>query len=98
MGGGPGWEEMLSSRALGSVGSEVTEHTRAGVGPGCCRTGGWGRGGHSLVVVVLHKLLELFDVAHGLQVLLHMGQGGEVVCRRRTRPRVFSLSPSLGPT
>lgn len=37
--------------------------------------------GHSLVVVVFHKLLELLDVAHGLQVLLHVGQGGEVICR-----------------
>lgn len=53
-----------------------------------------GRGGHSLVVVVLHELLQLFDVAHGLQVLLHVGQGGEVVCRRR-RAKGFSLSPSL---
>lgn len=63
-------------------------------GHGCSCTDGQGRGGHSLVVVILHKLLELFDVAHGLQVLLHVGQGGEVVCRRR-RPRGFSLSPSL---
>ena len=45
MGGGPGWEEMLSSRALGSVGSEVTEHSRAGVGaralPHRCPRAGW---------------------------------------------------------
>ena len=32
MGGGLGWEETLSSPALGSVASEVPKHSRAGVG------------------------------------------------------------------
>ena len=93
-GGGLRWEETLSSPALGSVGSKGPEHSRAGVGAWMLLHRWPGQGGHSLVVVVLHELLELFNVAHGLQVLLHVGQGGEVVCRRR-RPRGFSLSPSL---
>lgn len=93
-GGGLVWEETLSSPALGSVGSEGPQHSRAGVGAWMLLHRWPGQGGHSLVVVILHELLELFNVAHGLQVLLHVGQGGEVVCRRR-RPRGFSLSPSL---
>ena len=35
---------------------------------------------HSLVVIVLHKLLQLLDVAHGLEVVLHVLQQGQVVC------------------
>lgn len=50
--------------------------------------------GHSLVVVVFHKLLELFDVAHRLQVLLHVGQGCEVICKRWTKPEA-SVFPHL---
>lgn len=48
----------------------------------------WGRSGsgHSLVVVIFHKLLELLDVAYGLQVLLHVGQGCEVICKRCQNP------------
>lgn len=42
--------------------------------------------GDSLVVVIFHKLLELFNVAYRLQVLLHMGQGGEVICKRWIEP------------
>lgn len=33
-----------------------------------------------LVIIVFYKLLELLDVAHRLQVLLHMWQGSEVIC------------------
>lgn len=61
-----------------------------------CAGPGGREGGHSLVVVVFHKLLELFDVAYGLQVLLHMGQGREVICQRGTKPRGLSF-PSPGP-
>lgn len=50
--------------------------------------------GHSLVVVIFHKLLEFFDVAHGLQVLLHVGQGCEVICKRWTKPET-SVFPHL---
>lgn len=58
--------------------------------------GARGESGHSLVVVVFHKLLELFDVAHRLQVLLHVGQGCEVICKRWTKPEasVFPISRS----
>ena len=53
-----------------------------------------GKSGHSLVVVIFHKLLELFNVAYGLQVLLYMGQGCKVICKTQTEPKGFSLSSS----
>lgn len=38
-----------------------------------------------LVIIIFYKLLELLDVAHRLQVLLHMWQGSEVICKSRNR-------------
>lgn len=39
----------------------------------------------SLVIIVFYKLLELLNVAHRLQVLLHMWQGSEVICKSQNK-------------
>lgn len=98
-GGGGGTHSRHHCRPCG-VRGHVTGTRLCGLGRGCRRHGllsapwvatclsprGPGEGGHSLVVVVFHELLELLDVAHGLQVLLHVGQGREVICKRQTNP------------
>lgn len=98
-GGGGGTHSRHHCRPCG-VRGHATGTRLCGLGRGCRRRGllsapwvatclsprGPGEGGHSLVVVVFHELLELLDVAHGLQVLLHVGQGREVICKRQTNP------------
>lgn len=48
-----------------------------------------------LVIIVFYKLLELFNVSHRLQVLLHMWQGSEVICNSRNKTQRLDC-PSPG--
>lgn len=45
-----------------------------------------------LVIIIFYKLLELLDVAHRLQVLLHMWQGSEVICKIRNKTQRLGCS------
>lgn len=48
-----------------------------------------------LVVIIFYKLLELLNVTNRLQVLLHMWQGSEVICKRDKTQRLDS-APAQG--
>lgn len=49
-----------------------------------------------LVIIIFYKLLELLDVAHRLQVLLHMWQGSEVICKSWNKTQRGLAAPAQG--
>lgn len=74
-------------------------HSQEGSGHHVLRTAvavGLARGNSDLLVVIIfHKLLELLNVAHRLQVLLHVWQGREVICGSANKTQWLD-SPAQG--